>query len=250
MPRLAGKPLRFRHCLLQALSAGVVPCLIASAAHAVPTPEQRCQSDRYKAGARYSSCVLKTLAKHASGLDYYKFAALLGRCHTRYTGEWAKIQARAAGTGSKCDAPRFIADGLTVLDNLTGLQWEQKTADGTIHDRDDVYSLSLGGWQMGGTAFTSFLPTLNAGACFSNHCDWRLPTLAELWTIVTAPYPGCESEACTDPIFGASVGGQYWTTTVLASNDSSAWYVQFSVALPGDEGKLNVNYARAVRAGL
>ena len=130
-------------------------------------------------------------------VDYQK---PLSKCRIKYAGAWAKLQAKASGTGTSCDQPRFrVVDG-TVKDNLTGLQWEQKTDDGTVHDKDNGYAWSVAVSDADGPAFTDFLATLN-GTHFAGQCDWRLPTRAELQTILPGPYP-CASPCIDTALFG------------------------------------------------
>jgi hypothetical protein len=230
-------------------AAIVVAAPLVSAAHAGPTPEQQCLADRYAAAGKYAACTHRALAKHAKGLDFFKFVAIAAKCTTKYVALWPKLQAKAAGSGSTCDAPRFVDYGNgTVADNLTGLEWEQKTDDGSIHDKDDLYWWG-GGPQADGTIFSAFLGGLNA-ACFASHCDWRLPTLAELLTIVSAPYPLCGSNPCIDPIFGTTIGGAYWSSSSLAADPIQAWFMQFTVAIPATESKLSSKHARGVRSSL
>ena len=63
----------------------------------------------------------------------------------------------------------------------------------------------------GGSVFTEFLGALNActgmpGPAyegFAGHCDWRLPMMSELASIVDTTVLGCAVDApCIDPIFG------------------------------------------------
>lgn len=61
-----------------------------------------------------------------------------------------------------------------VRDKATGLIWEVKTTDGSIHDRDRTFN-----WE---DAQETFLAELNA-AGFGGFSDWRLPTTDELRTI-------------------------------------------------------------------
>lgn len=157
-------------------------------------------------------------------------------------------------TPTPTSTARFVDNGDgTVTDNETGLQWEKKdnACPGT-HCVDDTYTWSS--WRTppygpDGTAFTLFLPTLNAGGGFAGHTDWRLPTLGELQTIKLAPYP-CGTSPCIDPVFGPTAASDYWSsTTYFIATSGSAWLVDF--------GNGNVGYGfenfdgsvRAVRGG-
>ena len=61
-----------------------------------------------------------------------------------------------------------------VKDNVTGLFWEMKTNDGTIHDWGDTYA-----WYYIG----DFIKALN-DAHYGGYSDWRMPTIKELIYIV------------------------------------------------------------------
>jgi hypothetical protein len=133
----------------------------------------------------------------------------------------------------------------TVTDLTTGLQWEQQSFDPTsLHYFGNFYTWSSTGCVNGppidgflvsnpaddgtaadGTLFTTFLATLNnasgPGGCFAGHCDWRLPTFAELDTIVDPLVMHCADPAldvaCIDPIFGPA-GVFYWAPETLSSS--------------------------------
>jgi hypothetical protein len=217
------------------------------------TPEQQCQKRRYNAGAKYTQCELKAISNAFDDFSSTYLGAL-SKCRTKYAATWAKIEARARGTGSTCDQSRFTVGGGMVTDNLTGLQWEQKTADGTVHDKDNVYDLQsfndLDPSQANGTAFTSFLATLNGGGCFADRCDWRLPTRTELETILLGPYP-CATSPCIDQgIFGPTAASVYWSSTPEASTPDAEWGVSFDDGFVNDFFKDTPYYVRAVRGGM
>jgi hypothetical protein len=223
-------------------------------AHAGLTPEQKCQKGRYQAAAKYDTCQRKLFAQFFGGDELYdpKFQTALSKCRVTYTATWATLQKAASGTGATCDAPRFVVNGDgTVTDHLTGLQWEQKTDDSTVHDRDNPYEWStIGGTAASGSAFWFFLATLNSGGCFAGQCDWRLPTIAEVQTIFSKPYP-CPLNPCIDQdLFGPLGSGVEWSSTTYATNPQIGWFVYYGLpgVLPGYKG--NGYGVRAVRGGL
>jgi hypothetical protein len=174
----------------------------------------------------------------------------------------------------KSKLPRYLANGDgTVTDNQTGLMW-QMLSDSFL---SDTYNWTQSSPYQNGSLWVFYLMQLNggeyynpvlsleplislpvngdpnnSGTCFANHCDWRLPTLAELRTIffkngVCGVLPGFP---CIDGALGATQAAVYWTS----SSDSAfpfdrAYCVDFSKADGGscEDSKSAQHYARAVR---
>jgi hypothetical protein len=235
-------PRRWRRIALAATGLAV-----GTATVAVASPETRCQGSRYDVAGTYARCQLKATGKYlaAGSVDVPKYQERAGKCAEVYSRMLVRLQGRAKGTGSTCDGAQLVDNGDgTVTDRLTGLQWEQKTDDGSVHDKDDRYSWSGAGGLANGTVFTSFLPALN-GACFAGHCDWRLPTLTELQTILTGQYP----QGGVDQVLGP-LGDYYWSTSTEPGMPDLAWVLSFqdgSRATAAKDGTFNV---RAVRGSL
>jgi hypothetical protein len=142
------------------------------------------------------------------------------------------------------------ADG-TITDHNTGLMWEKKGDDGTIHDKDNSYT-----WA---NAFTVHVAGLNAGAGFAGYTDWRLPNVKELQSIVNyehvnpAVSPAFNNScaaSCTVLTCSCTVAYNYWSSSSYAYNPPTAWYVNFFVGNVNDDFKNFSAYVRAVRGGL
>ena len=164
-----------------------------------------------------------------------------------------------AGTGQDGElrkgAPLAYVDNGngTVTDLNTGLVWEKLSDDGTVHDKDNLYT-----WA---NAFTAHVAALNFTS-FAGYNDWRLPNVRELQSIVnyqnvnpavssasafnTNCAPGCPATTCS-----CTASGDYWSSTSSVSDPWNAWYVGFSYgrvdAFGRSGGKSSAAYVRAVR---
>ena len=165
--------------------------------------------------------------------------------------------------------PRFIDNGDgTVSDTTTGLMWEKKTTDGSLHDVNMVFSWSTGTNNFDGSAKTAFIDKLNdvagSGAhCFAGYCDWRLPTSggnpagssgepAELETILDLTQGGCGggTGACVVPALSPTQSNDYWSATTNALAPGFARIVSFDIGIVGNGDKGSETFGRAVRSGL
>jgi len=131
----------------------------------------------------------------------------------------------------------MLASGIMVQDNVTGLIWENKTDDGTIHDKDNTYN-----WY---DAQDVFIATLNNDN-FGGHSDWRLPTIMELSFLVDRDkdYPSINTT-----YFPNTVSSYYWSSTTDAGDPSGAWDVSFYSGYVLYDVKSDDYYVRAVRSG-
>jgi hypothetical protein len=183
-------------------------------------------------------------------------------------------QTTAFGPGSDGDVQAGAAlsytdngDG-TITDNNTGLTWEKKDDSGGIHDKDNVYTWSIGTNNMDGTLKTAFLDALNdvaggGASCFAGHCDWRVPNVKELQSIVDfevwdpaidpafhgpATCTGCSDVTLTT--CSCTALSNYWSSTTDVDPAFKAWVVFFHSGFAPAVPKTDSNSVRAVRGGL
>jgi parallel beta-helix repeat protein len=124
-----------------------------------------------------------------------------------------------------------------VKDNVTGLIWEMKTDNGSIHDKDNTYTWS--------DAQSVFIADLNA-ANFGGFSDWRLPTIEELSFIIN---DGKYEPAINTTYFRNTMSYDYWSSTTYAYDTGYAWCVYFYNGYVSINNKSSSCYVRAVRGG-
>jgi hypothetical protein len=255
--------------------------LMASAGTAVAgTAALTCEGTKLQRAGEYNACLLKAegvATKTGRPLSFTK-------CDTKFTQNWLKAETRAGGQcptsgdatamrlqvlrdansiALKLVPVRFInnLDG-TLTDLQTGLMWELKHPFNSPPNPADpqnpsnTYTWSATGFKPDGTVFTDFLARLNdctlstatinpvAGG-FAGHCDWRLPTIEELETVVP---PNCGgTNPCLFLDFGPNVYGFYWSSMTTVSTRNLAWFMNFLNGGTSFEDKGSLAYVRAVR---
>ena len=112
----------------------------------------------------------------------------------------------------------------TVSDDFTGLMWQQADPGGLTYTWDQASQFCIG---------------LKLG----NHADWRLPTLAELNTLIDFN----KSNPATANLLQTNVNLAYWSATLLANAPNNAWGVSFVIGTQ-QAGQLTFpNHTRCVR---
>lgn len=264
---------------LQALVVSGVLVLLPHIAWAIE-PAIKCEAKKLKAAGKYSDCRFKATAKSVTKGGVAEFS----KCDAKFNAKWTAAENGPAcsTTGDAArvfdhivfitddlvlvlDGPRFVDHGNgTVTDTSTGLMWEKKSGtevDGVInygdpHDPDNYYQWSSSGSAPDGSVFTDFLGRLNdCGTSdgnnitggFAGHCDWRIPTSAELQTILAAPYNCINPHPCIDPIFGTTAAAVHYSSTTHSDIATHVWFVGFYDGLVQESAKGGFAWVRAVR---
>lgn len=176
------------------------------------------------------------------------------------TGQTAGFNAPGASSAGVSRMYLDLGNGV-IKDQRTGLFWEKKGSSGGIHDQAGTASWSQWQpWGANGSAFKEFLAGLNTPPCFAGFCDWRLPTVLELQTLVDfgRQYPAVPDAFNSDCMPGCSAinecscttwNGSYWTATTDVSDASRAWNVNFATGWTSSYIKVAGSAVRAVRGG-
>jgi len=109
------------------------------------------------------------------------------------------------------ELPDNATEWSMVRVNVTGLEWENKTDNGTIHDKDNLYA-----WH---DAEDIFIDQINIDN-FGGHSDWRVPELKELAMLVDSSIP-CSGPTIDTAYFMPSQAAHYW------SKDHGDWLVEW-----------------------
>lgn len=120
--------------------------------------------------------------------------------------------------------------GAAVLDNETGLVWEQSPSASTPTWLDAQIHCTI----------------LTVG----NRKGWRLSTIQELASLVDPNAAGAPFLPAGHPFTNVqSSFNYYWSATTTARNTSLAWVVDFNTGIVGDVDKSNNHFAWCVRGG-
>ncbi|HET6805648.1 MAG TPA: DUF1566 domain-containing protein [Frateuria sp.] len=137
----------------------------------------------------------------------------------------SKISAGIDAVTASDESPRFelSADGATVTDHKTGLQWAAEESPKQLDfeaAEQHCASLRLGGFD-----------------------DWRLPDLEELESIRDLS----RHNPCIDTAFFKSNANWVWSRTPTAWSSGCAWFVLFNSGHVHDCSRHDRAFVRAVR---
>ncbi|MEA2049889.1 MAG: DUF1566 domain-containing protein, partial [Campylobacterota bacterium] len=150
------------------------------------------------------------------------------------------------GYYAKGITPSYTRDDTNdiVTDNITGYMWQDDSSASSVTKRwVTTANYNAGNYEdTSGDTATTYCSTLSLGG----YSDWRLPSRAELLTIVDRS----RYSPAIDPVFQNTASYYYWSSSTNASNTSLAWYVYFnSGSTDYYRNKYYSYYVRCVRSG-
>lgn len=120
-------------------------------------------------------------------------------------------------------------DGKTVYDPKTNLTWDRSGSECRMNFEQAIASAEIANSQK-----------------HLGFDGWRVPTIAELLSIVDF---GEHGPAIDSKLFPGCQGGRYWSSTVFANHQAYTWYVDFSDGAALAVVKTYDGFARLVRSG-
>ncbi len=185
------------------------------------------------------------------------------------TGQTAPAMGTLTHTGATVRDDGFVkaggplsyhdnGDG-TITDLNTGLMWEKKSLDGSLHD---VFKAFIWSSLVTDTVW-DWIDAINTevgnGIGFAGFNDWRLPNVRELLSIIDygrSPAPAVDPAFNNNVIAGCTVltcslilPAPYWSSTTVAPVVGDAWTVEFAAGHVVAFLKSESHFVRAVRGG-
>ena len=134
----------------------------------------------------------------------------------------------------------------TVSDFKTGLIWKKCSEGQTYNSGDNSCSGSATGfnWQQA----LQRAQDVNEGISGENlsESDWRVPNIKELASIVEQE---CWNPSINVSVFPSTPSSGYWSSSPVAYDSNSAWYVGFDFGYGNTDVKHDLYYVRLVRSG-
>jgi hypothetical protein len=148
--------------------------------------------------------------------------------------------------------PANAATWSCVRDNVTGLIWEVKTNDSSIHDKDNTYR--WGGKTARGSGYGTYYNDWNSLVDGSNSkrlcgfSDWRVPNRTELQSLVI--HDGGLYRSIDTAFFPNTKSEDYWSASPIANTSTVSWYVNFNDGITSADYRSKRFYVRLVRSSL
>jgi hypothetical protein len=142
----------------------------------------------------------------------------------------------------------YTRSGDIVIDNVTGLQWQDNESVTKQWLTDENYNTCYNNnsspacYDTSGDTATTYCESLTLGG----YSDWRLPSIEELETLVD---DGRYNPAVTTKVFQHISSFHYWSSTTSALYTSKAWNVVFYDGHSSGSYKSNYYCVRCVRGG-
>ena len=247
-------------------AAMLILCFEVCGAHAAPTGGTgllndtgitRCWNSKFEQGECSRDHAGAWLEFDQDGRTGQDALAASGKLKKRGRGAAGFDFTKIGADGQKL--PHDAASWSCVLDNRTGLMWEEHTQEGGLlgmdrgfewFNSDDAANGGFAGYNKHGASTESLVNAVNEeGLC--GHQDWRMPGRMELISLVD--FSKRRSEPAIDlGFFPHTQASGYWSSAAYAGKKELAWYVDFGET-GGDSNaarKDNRMCVRLVRVGI
>lgn len=137
------------------------------------------------------------------------------------------------------ELPLNASQWTCIKDNVTGLLWENKTNNGSLHDKNRSFSFYNQAFNPKGeygtdTDVSGFINTVN-NEVLCGLTNWRLPSNEELQGIANYGFP-LPGPAIDQNFFSNTTNTAFWTSSPFPRDINGAWILYF------DDGRVFDDY--------